>query len=98
MFAGGLVDEVKGLLGKMSSEAQQGVGYKEVVGYLERQYSLEDAAEKVRRGTRKLAKHQMTWLRRFHDLHWLPGDNENLVEEAIQLVKNWREKKSEVRL
>lgn len=90
MFADGLVDEVRGLEGKLSPEARQGVGYKEVSGYLNREYNLEDAAEKVRRGTRRLAKHQMTWLRRFHDMKWIPGDSEDILATALKHVADWQ--------
>jgi tRNA dimethylallyltransferase len=77
MFANGLVEEVRSLSGKLSAEAHQGVGYKEVFGYLNREYSL--------------AKHQMTWLRRFHDMKWIPGDSDNVLNIALQHYVTWRE-------
>ena len=91
MFEQGLVEEVRQLQGKLSAEAMQGVGYKEVIGYLNRAYNLDDAAEKVRRGTRRLAKHQMTWLRRFHDMKWIPGNSENVLSIALKYCAEWRE-------
>lgn len=86
MFADGLVEEVAQLKDQLSPEARQAVGYKEVIEYLEGRCSLDDAAEKVRRATRHLAKHQMTWLRRFRDLHWLAGDAPDLPQQALALI------------
>lgn len=82
MFAAGLVDEVRRLRPGLSPEALQAVGYKEVVQHLDGQLGLEACIAAVELGTRHLAKHQMTWYRRFADIVWLPGDAPDLVERA----------------
>ncbi|MHC5068801.1 MAG: tRNA (adenosine(37)-N6)-dimethylallyltransferase MiaA [Planctomycetota bacterium] len=86
MFADGLVEEVCGLRDHLSKEAYQAVGYKEVISYLDGAYDLDKAIEKVKRGTRLLAKHQLTWYKRWHDIHWLPGDSTDLADQASALV------------
>ncbi|TVR47386.1 MAG: tRNA (adenosine(37)-N6)-dimethylallyltransferase MiaA [Planctomycetota bacterium] len=86
MFAAGLVEEVRSLQHRLSPEARQAVGYKEVIACLEGRISPEDAAEQVRRASRHLAKHQLTWLRRFSDLHWLPGDAQDLYDQSMTLI------------
>ncbi len=82
LFARGLVDEVRGLVGRLSAEAAQAVGYKEVLAHLAGAYDLERAKYLVARNSRHLAKHQLTWYRRFRDIVWLPGDAPDLVEQA----------------
>ena len=82
MFANGLLEEVRRLRPQLGSEAAQGVGYKEVIAHLDGEYDLEHAIYQVSKNTRRLAKHQRTWYRRFTDMHWLPGDAADLVDRA----------------
>ncbi len=87
MFASGLIDEVRALSGRLSAEARQAVGYKEVLAHLAGEYDRERAEELVRRNSRHLAKHQLTWYRRFRDMVWLPGDAPDLVARAEALAR-----------
>lgn len=69
MVERGLVDEVRGLLdrGNLGPTAREALGYKQIAGALERGGSpsqIEDAIEKTKIETRRLAKNQRTWLRR----------------------------------
>jgi tRNA dimethylallyltransferase len=86
MIAAGLVDEVARVQAIASPEAMQAVGYKEVVGHLDRRHDLERAIELIKRNTRQLARHQETWYRRWSDIAWLPGDAPDLLERAEALV------------
>ncbi len=66
MIDNGLVDEAKGLLEKnvdRKSTCWQAIGYKEMLKYLEGEETLEQAADRIRTGTRHYAKRQLTWLR-----------------------------------
>lgn len=83
MFTTGLVDEVRRVRDRLSPEARQGVGYKEVIDHLDGKIDLDTAIEQVKRHSRHLAKHQLTWYKRFRDIVWLPGDAPDLVERAI---------------
>lgn len=80
MMKNGLIDEVKELL-KMGYNkdltSMQALGYKELVGYLNKEYSLEDAAELIKKRTRNFAKRQLTWFRRFPNVNWVKADKEN---------------------
>lgn len=87
MFAAGLVAEVTALRARLSPEAQQAVGYKEVIVHLDGAYDLDEAEERVARGTRHLAKHQLTWYRGWPDIVWLPGDAPDLVAQATARVQ-----------
>ena len=89
MFAAGLVAEVTALRGTMSPEAAQAVGYKEVIAHLDGAYDLAEAHERVARGTRHLAKHQLTWYRTWPDIHWLPGNAPDLLAQALDHIHKW---------
>jgi tRNA dimethylallyltransferase len=89
MFAAGLVDEVRALAGRLSPEARQAVGYKEVLDHLAGAYGLDEALELVKRHSRHLAKHQLTWYRRFVDIAWLPGDADDLAARAEAAARSF---------
>jgi len=89
MFAAGLVDEVAALRPRLGSAAAQAVGYKEVLGYLQGAYDLDHARYLVQRQSRRLAKQQMTWYRRFRSIHWLPGGAEDLADRAEALLREF---------
>ena len=94
MMEEGLVEEVRHLLEQGCSKdlvSMQGLGYKELVPYLEQQCSLEEAVYRIKRDTRHFAKRQMTWFRRERDVTMLDKDTfdstEELVARIIQLAK-----------
>ena len=67
MFDMGLVDEVKALMAKgydKSLVSMQGIGYKEVIDYLNGKTSLEECIDSIKRDTRHFAKRQLTWFKR----------------------------------
>ena len=53
----------------------QGIGYKQIYGYLEGEYSLEEAVRLTKRDTRHFAKRQLTWFRREKNVHWVDLDS-----------------------
>ena len=63
MFEKGLVDEVKALGLDKSNQSMQGIGYKEVLEYLNDNLSLEETKELIKKNTRHFAKRQLTWFR-----------------------------------
>ncbi|MDP8215989.1 MAG: tRNA (adenosine(37)-N6)-dimethylallyltransferase MiaA [Candidatus Kaelpia imicola] len=75
MVSGGLVSEAESLMGSMSLTAYQGVGYKEIIRYLKGEYGLEEAIRLIKRNTRRLAKRQLSWLKRDHRIEWFYGYN-----------------------
>ncbi len=77
MIEAGLVDEVQRLLNRGFSPAlssMRGLGYKEIVEYLEGNLSLDQAVDILKRNTRRFAKRQMTWFRRDNRIKWLNPD------------------------
>jgi len=93
MFDKGLVDEVQSLLdnpGGLSKQAKQALGYKEIIQYLDGGLTLDDAKEMVKQSTRRFAKRQMTWFRRFPDVQWLETEEHEgpgpISDEIITLL------------
>ena len=83
MVEQGLIEEVKKIVQKYSCfpTAMQGLGYKEVVEYLENKTTKEEMIEKIKKETRHYAKRQLTWFRKNKETIWLDGEkdiNENL--------------------
>jgi tRNA dimethylallyltransferase len=81
MFAAGLIDEVRGLLGlglREGRTASRAVGYQQVIAALDGQYSMRQAAEETVRATRRLVRRQRSWFRRDPRIHWLDGLDEPL--------------------
>lgn len=74
MMKKGLVDEVKNLYDMgyhKDMVSMQGLGYKELLSYLDGECSLEEAVYIIKRETRHFAKRQLTWFRRERDAIWL---------------------------
>ncbi len=89
MIEQGLIDEVQGILNKYQKfpTAMQGLGYKEVVEYLENKTIKEEMVEKIKKETRHYAKRQLTWFRKNKNIIWLNG--ENSIEDNIDImIKN----------
>lgn len=86
MLAEGLVDEVLKLqkLGcNKDMVSMQGLGYKEILNYLEGICTLEDAAYQIKRDTRHFAKRQLTWFRREQDVVWVNKPEFNYDNDKI---------------
>ena len=82
----GLLDEVKRLKAKgLNREyvSMQGLGYKEILSYLDGECSLEDAVYLIKRDTRHFAKRQLTWFRREKDVIWVDKDQFEYDEDRI---------------
>lgn len=71
MIDEGLVEEVRGLEKYRNLPALQTVGYKEIFGYLDGEYSLDEAIRLIQRNTRHYAKKQLTWWKRDNDIKWI---------------------------
>lgn len=90
MIEQGLIEEVKNILEKYKEfpTAMQGLGYKEVVDYLNGLYTKEEMIEKIKMETRRYAKRQLTWFRKNKQTIWLDGTNDiqnniNIILEGI---------------
>lgn len=91
MIEQGLIEEVKKLLNLGYSKelvSFKGLGYKEIIRYLEEEYDLDEAINILKRDTRRYAKRQLTWFRRYSDINWYNISNysssEKLAEDIIK--------------
>jgi tRNA dimethylallyltransferase len=85
MISKGLIDEVNNLINMGYTKdmvSMQGLGYKEIIDYLEDKCSLADAVERLKKDTRHYAKRQLTWFKREKDVIWANKDDFT-SEEAI---------------
>lgn len=88
----GLFDEVKGLLDKGLTESDismKGIGYKEIIGYFNGKYTEDEAIDLIKKNTRHLAKRQITWFKRYEDIHWIDISQYKNDEEAIEGMLEW---------
>lgn len=69
------VSDIKNKYGFINTTAMQGIGYREVLYYLRGLVTRTETEELIKRNTRRLAKRQMTWLRKNDEVIWIkPGD------------------------
>ena len=95
MMENGLIEEVKNLLNMGYTKdmiSMQGIGYKEIIKYLEGEYELDEAIEIIKRDSRRYAKRQLTWFRRYDDAKWFNLDEYNDSEILKQDVISYIEK------
>lgn len=83
MLEKGLEQEVLDLKEKRNLNALQTLAYKEFYDYLDGKISRDECVELIKRNTRRYAKRQLTWLRRYDDLIWLNLDEEKSPVERI---------------
>ncbi len=88
MRAGGLVDEVRVLTGRMSRTARGAVGYREILSHLEGELTEVEAFQLAARNTKKLAKKQRTWFQRDPRVRWIPWleDLNERTERALEAL------------
>lgn len=86
MLEQGLVDEVRKLKEKgyhKEMVSMQGLGYKEILAWLDGEISYEEAVYILKRDTRHFAKRQLTWFRREKDVIWVDKDKFNYDDDRI---------------
>ena len=101
MIEAGLVEEVKKLKSMGCSRemvSMQGLGYKEILAYLDGGCTLEEAVYIIKRETRHFAKRQLTWFKRERDVIWINKqsfgyDEEQILDEMLSKLPWKAEKK-----
>lgn len=94
MLKAGLVEEVKKLHSQGLNKynvSMQGLGYKEILMYLENEISLDEAVYRIKRDSRHFAKRQITWFKREKDVTWLNKydfsyDDEKMLDFAVNFL------------
>jgi tRNA dimethylallyltransferase len=89
MFANGLVEETRRLLGQGLAEnptAMQAIGYRQLVAHLRGELSLAETRELVKRRTRQFARRQMTWFRHQLPCEWVDVEKEADPESVAATI------------
>lgn len=97
MLEQGLIEEVKKLKEMGCTRdliSMQGLGYKEILAYLEGECSLEEAIYILKRDTRHFAKRQLTWFKRERDVRWLnlpefDNNREKVLAHIVEEIGTW---------
>ena len=95
MLEEGLLEEVTSLKNKGYTKdmvSMQGLGYKEILDYLNGECSLEEAIYILKRDTRHFAKRQLTWFRRERDVIWIDKpfydyDEDKILEAMLNCIR-----------
>ncbi len=84
-----LPDETRRLheAGLLGEQAREALGYKQVLAHMTGEMSLDDAYERTKVLTRRFAKQQRTWLRRFQQVSWLPAEAMSPAELADRALR-----------
>lgn len=98
MMRDGLVEEVRNLKASGCTRelvSMQGLGYKEILEYLDGEITLEEAVYKLKRDTRHFAKRQITWFKRERDVIWINKQDYHYDEQVMleKILAILREKK-----
>ncbi len=87
MFAAGLIDEVRGLLGQFGTlgrTASQAVGYREAIAYLRGETSLQETHRRVKVRTHQFARRQETWFRSLSECRRIEQDSSTSAAETAE--------------
>lgn len=92
MLNEGLVDEVRHLINEYNLTpdmvSMQGLGYKEIIKYLNDEISLEKAVYILKRDTRHFAKRQLTWFKRERDVIWVDKDIHTTKDKQLHYISS----------
>ncbi|HEY0259271.1 MAG TPA: tRNA (adenosine(37)-N6)-dimethylallyltransferase MiaA [Lacisediminihabitans sp.] len=89
MWADGLLDEVRALMGKgLGVTAARAIGYAQAIAHLTGELSRAEAIGETAALTRKYARRQVGWFRRYPRTTWFDHDDPTRVESALQLLLN----------
>ena len=91
MLEQGFLNEVKQLMQhqdlSLDLPSMRCVGYRQAWQHLSQDYDLATMREKAIIATRQLAKRQLTWLRSFDNIHWLDSCDDQLITNALNIIK-----------
>ena len=88
----GLVDEVRALLEAgipANAPSMSAIGYPEIIDYLDGRLTLDEAIARIKFHTHRYARHQLTWLRRMHDVNWFDPSEPGWFERASMLTRTF---------
>ncbi len=91
LIKAGLIDEVKKLLTMgytLELPSMKGIGYKEIISYLDGEMDQLEAIKLIMRNTRRYAKRQITWLKRYDDVKWIEIEKNETIGSVVDRILN----------
>ena len=85
----GLVEEVRNLFKEglnCENISMKGIGYKEIIEHIEGGLTLEEAVYLIKRNTRRFAKRQITWFKRYEDMTWIDVDESMSANDIVEKI------------
>jgi len=85
----GLVEEVRNLFKEglnCENISMKGIGYKEIIEHIEGGLTLEEAVYLIKRNTRRFAKRQITWFKRYEDMTWIDVDEPMSANDIVEKI------------
>lgn len=89
MIKKGLVKEIESILKKGFSKdlpALKGLGYKEIISYLDGEYDLKEAIRLLKRNSRRFAKRQLTWFNKDKRIHWIEIAKKDSINRVVSKI------------
>src|SRR3970282_102990 len=86
MIKEGLLAEAKALYPNKEMNALQTVGFRELFSYFDGDFTLEFAVEEIKKNTRRFAKRQLTWFKRYENTKWF--DYETPYQDIFSYIKS----------
>ena len=90
MIENGLVNEVKKLIEqglKEETQSMKAIGYRQIIAFLNSEISFEETIDIIKRDSRRYAKRQLTWFKKYKDAMWLDVENFD-IEKLTEIVIN----------
>lgn len=88
MFASGLEREIREILDKgladRNSQSMQAIGYKEFFDMFDGKCGVDEVKERIKQNTRRYAKRQLSWLRRYGFAHWIACNDTDTIEKTVK--------------
>ena len=91
MIKNSLIEEVKALMEKgltKDTQSMKAIGYRQVISYLENEISKEEMIELIKRDSRRYAKKQYTWFRRYDFAKWIDVENKTIDEVSNIIIED----------
>lgn len=89
MLEKGLIDEVRKLVDMgctADMQSMKGIGYKEILYYLQGKLTLDDAIEMIKQGSRNYAKRQLTWFRKDSRARWINKEDFTSEDDIVNYI------------
>ena len=90
MMGEGLLDEVQRVLPFRNCNSLNTVGYKELFNYLDGEWELDFALDRMRKNTRVYAKKQLTWFKRDESIYWFHPEEHSICDRLHDIVAAYK--------